>query len=319
MLIDEIDYKTRMIAMLETPSDMEQAYQLCEDVFVQYGLNRRLYTFNERSLSVILNYLNVRTSIFLNRNDFKKAWEPILLFERYASNGEYLVNIEAIHRDLKAALLARQGNLTEARDILIDALKLVCTKDIRQRLLYTLGGIETSLTGPGYRINSLCEALGEAEEMGDEEHVALCYREMARMFSYLGQSATGLSLLQRAEQYYMLHQKDYELMTTRMYMAMSYLSIFNTAKYTQQFGEENVARFNEKARACIDMVDVNKLPLESDQAFYYRTYGLVYIDIASIEKALAFYQRVNAYRDIEDCEGYINTIRNLQNQKVPKS
>lgn len=319
MLIDEIDYKTRMIAMLETPSDMEQAYQLCEDVFVQYGLNRRLYTFNERSLSVILNYLNVRTSIFLNRNDFKKAWEPILLFERYASNGEYLVNIEAIHRDLKAALLARQGNLTEARDLLIDALKLVCTKDIRQRLLYTLGGIETSLTGPGYRINSLCEALGEAEEMGDEEHVALCYREMARMFSYLGQSATGLSLLQRAEQYYMLHQKDYELMMTRMYMAMSYLSIFNTAKYTQQFGEENVARFNEKARACIDMVDVNKLPLESDQAFYYRTYGLVYIDIASIEKALAFYQRVNAYRDIEDCEGYINTIRNLQNQKVPKS
>lgn len=298
---------------------MEQAYQLCEDVFVQYGLNRRLYTFNERSLSVILNYLNVRTSIFLNRNDFKKAWEPILLFERYASNGEYLVNIEAIHRDLKAALLARQGNLTEARDLLIDALKLGCTKDIRQRLLYTLGGIETSLTGPGYRINSLCEALGEAEEMGDEEHVALCYREMARMFSYLGQSATGLSLLQRAEQYYMLHQKDYELMTTRMYMAMSYLSIFNTAKYTQQFGEENVARFNEKARACIDMVDVNKLPLESDQAFYYRTYGLVYIDIASIEKALAFYQRVNAYRDIEDCEGYINTIRNLQNQKVPKS
>lgn len=319
MFIDEIDYKTRMIAMLETPSDMEQAYQLCEDVFVQYGLNRRLYTFNERSLSVILNYLNVRTSIFLNRNDFKKAWEPILLFERYASNREYLINIEAIHRDLKAALLARQGNLTEARDILFDALKLGCTKDIRQRLLYTLGGIETSLTGPGYRINSLCEALGEAEEMGDEEHVALCYREMARMFSYLGQSATGLSLLQRAEQYYMLHQKDYELMTTRMYMAMSYLSIFNTAKYTQQLGEENVARFNEKARACIDMVDVNKLPLESDQAFYYRTYGLVYIDIASIEKALAFYQRVNAYRDIEDCEGYINTIRNLQNQKVPKS
>ena len=317
MFIDEIDYKTRMIAMLETPSDMEQAYLLCEDVFVQYGLNRRLYTFNDYSLSVILNYLNVRTSIFLNRNDFRKAWEPILLFERYASNREYLVNIEAIHRDLKAALLARQGNLTEARDILIDALKLGCTKDIRQRLLYTLGGIETSLTGPGYRINSLCEALGEAEEMGDEAHVALCYREMARMFSYLGQSATGLSLLQKAEQYYLLHQKDYELMSTRMYMAMSYLSIFNTAKYTQLLGEENVARFNEKARACIDMVDVNKFPLESDQAFYYRTYGLV--DIASIEKALAFYQRVNAYRDIEDCEGYINTIKNLQNKTAPQS
>ena len=35
MFIDEIDYKTRMVAMLETPTEIEQAYQLCEEVFVQ--------------------------------------------------------------------------------------------------------------------------------------------------------------------------------------------------------------------------------------------------------------------------------------------
>lgn len=314
MLIDEIDYKTRMMAMLETPKEIEQAYQLCEEIFVQYGLDRRLYTLNDYSLSVILNYLNVRTSIFLNRNDFKRAWEPILLFEHYANGKMYLANLEAIHRDLKASLLSRQGNLKEARNVLIDALELSCTKDIRQRLLYTLGVIETSLTGPGYRINSLCEALGEAEDAGDEERVAKCYREMARMFSYLGYAATGLSLLQKAEQYYMLHQKDYELIPTRMYLAMNYLSMFNTAKYSKQFGKENMERFNKQARSYIDMVDVKKLSLESDQAFYYRTYGLVYADISSIEKALAFYQRVNAYRDVKDCEGYINAIRNQQSQ-----
>lgn len=319
MLIDEIDYKTRMMAMLETPTEIEQAYRLCEEVFVQYGLNRRLYTLNDYYLSVILNYLNVRTSIYLNMNDFKRAWEPILLFEHYANGRVYLANLEAIHRNLKASLLARQGNLEEARNVLTDALELSCTKDIRQRLLYTLGGIETSLTGPDYRINSLCEALGEAEEAKDEERICLCYREIARMFSKLGQAATGLSLLQKAEQYYLLHQKDYELMTTRMYLAMSYLSIFNTAKYMQQLGEENMERFNKQAKAYIDMVDVDKLVLESDQAFYYRTYGLVYVDMTSIEKALTFYQRVNAYRDIKDCEGYINTIRNLQSQPMHQS
>lgn len=36
MFIDEIDYKTRMMAMLETPMEIERAYQLCEEVFVQY-------------------------------------------------------------------------------------------------------------------------------------------------------------------------------------------------------------------------------------------------------------------------------------------
>ena len=62
------------------------------------------------------------------------------------------------------------------------------------------------------------------------------------------------------------------------------------------------------------MVDVDKLPLESDRAFYYRTYGLIYVDIEAIEKALAFYRRVKAYQDIKDCEGYIQTIRNMQTQ-----
>ena len=38
---------------------------------------------------------------------------------------------------------------------------------------------------------------------------------------------------------------------------------------------------------------------------------------ASIEKALAFYQRVNAYQDIKVCEGYIMTIRNAQTQLNP--
>ena len=316
MFIDEIDYKTRMMAMLETPTEIDRAYQLCEDVFVQYGLDRYLLTLNDYSLSVILNYLNVRTSIFLNRNEFERTWQPILLFERYASGRSIPINMEGIHIDLKAVLMARQGRLAEACSMLREAMKLGCTSDVRQRLLYTLGGIETSLTGPDCRINSLCEALGEAEEAGDEERICLCYREMARMFSYLGQAATGLSLLQNAEQYYLLHQKDYELMTTQMYLAMSYLSMFNTAKYMQQLGEENMERFNKQARAYIDMVDVDKLVLESDQAFYYRTYGLVYVDITSIEKALAFYQRVNAYRDIKDCDGYINTIRNLQRQST---
>ena len=102
-------------------------------------------------------------------------------------------------------------------------------------------------------------------------------------------------------------------MGTRMYMAMSYLAISNTPKYVNYLGEEDLNRFSQQAKAYIDMVDVDALPLDSDKAFYYRTYGLVYIDVASIEKALAFYQRVNAFKDIEDCEGYIRTIQNRQN------
>lgn len=304
--------------MLETPTEIELAYQLCEDVFVQYGLNRYLLTLNDYSLSVILNYLNVRTSIFLNRNEFERAWQPILLFERYASGRMITINLEGIHRDLKAVLMARQGRLADACDVLKEALDLGCTSDVRQRLLYTLGSIETSMTGPEYKINTLCEALGEAEQEGDEDHIAMCYREMSRMFSYLGQGATGLSLLQKAEQYYMIHHKEHELMGTRMYMAMNYMAIYNTPKYTNQLGKMNIDRFYQQAKAYIGMVDVDKLPLESDRAFYNRTYGLIYSDIASIEKALTFYQRVNAYQDIKDCEGYIRTIRNMQSQQKPQ-
>lgn len=319
MFINEIDYKTRMMAMLETPTEIELAYQLCEDVFVQYGLDRYLLTLNDYGLSVILNYLNVRTSIFLNRNEFERAWQPILLFERYASGRLIPINMEGIHRDLKAVLMARQGRLAEACDVLREALDLGCTSDVRQRLLYTLGSIETSMTGPEYKINTLCEALGEAEQEGNEDHIAMCYRELSRMFAYLGQGATGLSLLQKAEQYYLIHHKEHELMGTRMYMAMSYMAMYNTPKYTNQLGEENMERFIQQAKAYIGMIDVDKLLLESDRAFYYRTYGLIYVDIASIEKALAFYQRVNAYQDIKDCEGYIKTIRNAQAQQKLQS
>lgn len=308
-----------MMVMLNTPFEIEQAYQLCEDVFVQYGLDRHLLTLNDYSLSVILNYLNVRTSIFLNINDFGRAWQPILMYERYAKGRMIPIDIEGIHRNHKAVLLARQGQLAEAREVLKEALELGCARDVQQRLLYTLGSIETSIAGPEYKINTLCEALGEAEEEGNEDHVAMCYRELARMFSSLGQGATGLSLLHKAEQFYMLHHKDHELMGTRMYMAMSCFAMYYTPKYTKQFGEEDLERFNQQAKAYIDMVDVDKLPLDSDRAFYYRTYGLVYVDIASIEKALAFYQRVNAYQDIKDCEGYIQTIRNYQNQLKTQS
>lgn len=315
MFIDEIDYKTRMMAMLETPMEIERAYQLCEEVFVQYGLDRYLLVLNDYSLSVILNYLNVRTSILLNRNEFERAWQPILLFEQYASNRMIPINMEGIHRELKAVLMARQGRLAEACDVLKGALDLECTSDIRQRLLYTLGSIETSMTGPEYKINTLCEALGEAEQEGNEDHIAMCYRELSRMFSYMGHGATGLSLLQKAEQYYLIHNKEHELMGTRMYMAMSYLTMYNTPKYRSQFAEGDLERFNQQAKAYISMVDVDKLLLESDKAFYYRTYGLIYVDIASIKKALAFYQSVNAYQDIKDCEGYIRTIRNAQTQQ----
>lgn len=319
MFIDEINYKTRMMAILETPTEMDQAYHLCEEVFLQYGLDRYLLTLNDYSLSVILNYLNVRTSIFLNRNEFERAWQPILLFERYASGRKIPINLEGIHRDLKAVLMARQGRLSDACVVLRDALNLRVTSDVRQRLLYSMGSIETSMTGPEYKINTLCEALGEAELEGNEDYIAMCYREMSRMFSYLGQGATGLSLLHKAEQYYLINHKEYELMGTRMYMAMNYMAIYNTPKYTKQLGVENIERFNRQAKAYIGMVDVDKLQLESDKAFYYRTYGLIYVDIASIEKALAFYQRVNAYQDIKDCEGYIRTIRNLQTRKNPQS
>lgn len=314
MFIDEIDYKTRMMAMLETPAEIERAYQLCEDVFVQYGLDRYLLTLNDYSLSVILNYLNVRTSIFLNRTEFERAWQPVLLFERYASGRMIPINMEGMHRDLKAVLMARQGRLSEACDVLRKALELGCTSDVRQRLLYTLGSIETSMTSPDDKINTLCEALGEAEQEGNENHIAMCYRELSRMFSYLGQGATGLSLLQKAEQYYLINHKGHELMGTRMYMAMSYLAMYNTPKYTSQLGEDNMKRFYQQAKAYIGMVDVDKLPLESDRAFYYRTYGLIYVDIEAIEKALAFYRRVKAFQDIKDCEGYIQTIRNMQTQ-----
>lgn len=315
MFIDEIDYKTRMMAMLETPTEIEQAYQLCEEVFVQYGLDRYLLTLNDYSLSVILNYLNVRTSIFLNKNEFERTWQPILLFERYASGRLIPINMEGIHRDLKAVLMARLGRLADACVVLREALNLGCTSDVRQRLLYTLGSIETSITGPEYKINTLCEALGEAEQEGNEDRIAMCYREMSRMFSYLGQGATGLSLLQKAEQYYIINHKEHELMGTRMYMAMNYLAIYNIPKYKSQFTEGDRERFNQQAKEYIGMVDVDKLLLESDKAFYYRTYGLIYVDIASIEKALAFYQSVNAYQDIKDCEGYIRTIINAQAQR----
>jgi len=319
MFIDEIDYKTRMMAMLETPTEIDRAYQLCEDVFVQYGLDRYLLTLNDYSLSVILNYLNVRTSIFLNRNEFERTWQPILLFERYASGRSIPINMEGIHRDLKAVLMARQGRLADACVVLREALSLGCTSDVRQRLLYTLGSIETSITGPEYNINTLCEALGEAEQEENEDHIAMCYRELSRMFSYLGQGATGLSLLQKAEQYYLIHHKEHELMGTRMYMAMNYMAMYNTPKYRSQFTEGDMEMFNQQAKAYISMVDVDKLLLESDKAFYYRTYGLIYVDIASIQKALAFYQSVNAYQDIKDCEGYILAIRNAQAQQKPQS
>lgn len=315
MFIDEIDYKTRMMAMLETPMEIERAYQLCEEVFVQYGLDRYLLVLNDYSLSVILNYLNVRTSILLNRNEFERAWQPILLFEQYASNRMIPINMEGIHRVLKAVLMARQGRSPEACDVLREALELRCTSDVRQRLLYTLGSIETSINGHEYKINTLCEALGEAEQEENEDHIAMCYRELSRMFSYLGQGATGLSLLQKAEQYYLIHHKEHELMGTRMYIAMNYMAMYNTPKYRSQFTEGDMEMFNQQAKAYISMVDVDKLLLESDKAFYYRTYGLIYVDIASIQKALAFYQSVNAYQDIKDCEGYIRTIRNAQTQQ----
>ena len=318
-LIDDIAEKIQAINRLNKPAELDNACLLCDELLEKYGLNREKRHLEGHDLFIVLNFLNVCTSVYLNKNDFQKAWQPVMLFELYATNQSASVDVWGVHYLLKGLLQERQGDLEKAIETLGNGMKLPCSPSVKQRIAYALGAAETSISSNNCKINTLCEALALAEVNGDERQIAMVYRQMSRMFSYLAYGAIGLSVLHKAEQYFKNNRDEIELMSTYMYLALSYSMMTNTPKYIQLFDEETLKLFQREAERYVKMIDVDKFLMESDKAYYYRTYGLVYKDIGSIEKALKYYQEIGANKDVQDCEGYIQWIKMTATNSFPQT
>lgn len=300
-------YKTEMMALVESRGDLREAYAISDHLRSYFRIDQNGWNPYYIPLEYILNYINVLTSVYLNDYQFVKAEKTCKTFDIYAKNKSVMPNLSAIHYMLYAETKERQGQLQISLTLLDEGLKIDFSKQFHTKLLYQKGNLETELYGAFAGINTLCEALKESEDMADGSLVNDCYRSLSRMFATMGYPSIGLSLLNKAEVYYIETKDDYHLVITHLYMAINYFCIYvyrvNVSRKDVDFD-----KFIVYAKKYIDEVDKSKITTPSDVAYYNRTYGLIYRDKKHLEGALNFYKNVQAWVQVCQCADYLRVI-----------
>jgi hypothetical protein len=102
------------------------------------------------------------------------------------------------HVDTWSEALFRRGDLAGCQSLINQCLPDINDDKLKCSMLIRLGIAETQSNYPNLVINSLCEALGCAEKLGDSKLMMRCYVEIAKLLG-ARYSWLAISLLRDAE------------------------------------------------------------------------------------------------------------------------
>lgn len=223
------------------------------------------------------------------------------LFDRLAYG--HIVADDAInlHYLIYADLESRKGHSDKA--ISLYDMVIARTKHgyYKAKALFRKGSIETSEANKGLpflQINTLSEALGEAEKCNDGYMVAEIYRDMSNMF-HRTHPSLAMSLLWKSTVYFEKHGFVTEGRRCKLTMAVVYIDML--MRYAGQIKEDKHVKFKETAEKIVDSIKPDMFTSEYDKAHYYYIYAYVKGDDKDMEKAFDYALACDVAPQAFDC------------------
>jgi hypothetical protein len=313
-----LEFSTQWIDFLVRRQDKTEAMEL------DYRMWWLLFERNKKMRKdTILNYLNIRSNLYLHWLDLSKVEESLKAFQLYSIGLNRRNPHICIHIRLKAEFFLRRGEQGKALRLLkglYNDLKGSDDKTFKADVLTQIGAIETNAQFSDYPytgyqfINRLSEALAEAEASKDDRAISDTYCELGRMFART-YPALGLSLQWKAIAKAYSSGDRFQLFRSLFYKAK--LDIGVHMKYCQILRDSN--RFERDAMETMKQIKRDELNDENLQVFYDETYGIVMGDAEALERALAYYIEKQAYGKVyETAKNMIGFYMEQQNTAKSK-
>lgn len=206
----------------------------------------------------------------------------------------------------------RLGNNEKALELCDQLLKKDISHPQKVEVLIVKGSIECDESHQIFGINSLSQALAEAEADGNPSLIARCYSEMARMIG-THYPALSLSFLWKARVHYE-KVNDYENAAfCKVWMAKSYFLLWHKCQQKEE-------RFITEARRLVNE-DVKREDFKHPgaQCSFDRDKGLLNNDLQLIEKSVDFFESIKAYAEVcRSAEFYIKTALTIGDREAAK-
>lgn len=260
---------------------------------------------------VVMMFLNFQTSLYLRTNNFQAATAIINQYDAFASECITTSVTDSNHLLLSVQALEAVGKQQEALEYTDKAISKYeggADHFFLAQLYKCRGRIETKVR-PESRINSLCEALGESELVGNQLLSAQIYEELGQMFNVQGKPSLGMSFIRKASAIYFLTKQRPLWLHTIIRQAESYHYMEQAANRVGNLKE--AAYFHERVFRTFDMVSRDELD-EKEKAFHDKLKGEYANDADLLCSALNFYISSGAMSEIACVESLLGMNSNTE-------
>ncbi len=271
---------------------------------------------NEDSLSLNLQnellHLYNRSASCMNVGKSEEALRCIEEYKKIVQNMgksfDRVLDFEMGLREVEVnRRLGRNANGLRLCDTLL-AKELTHTE--RARALLAKGSIESDESRLLFSVNSISEALGEAEEAGSPELIGKCYFELAKMIG-IHYPALSLSLLWKARIFFEKNKNEEMTACCKERMAMSYFLLWHRT---------NDKRYHDEALRLVNKdIDRDVYRHPGAKAGFDRLRGMINNDLDLIQSALNFYEEIHAWGEaMRTAEFYIKTALTIGDREKAK-
>jgi len=258
---------------------------------------------------VVMMFLNFQTSLYLRINNFQAAAAIINQYDAFAPECITTTVTDSNHHLLSVRALEATGKHQEALDYTDKAIckyKESADHAFLAQMYNCRGRIET-VVRPEARINSLCEALGEAELVDNQMLSAQIYEELGNMFNVQGKPSLGLSFIRKASAIYYQTKQRPLLLHTFIRQAESYHYMELAAANNGNL--KDAAVFHERLISAFQMVSRDELD-DRDKALHDKLKGEYTHDSELLRSALNFYISSGAMTEVAQIEELLGMANN---------
>lgn len=258
---------------------------------------------------VVMMFLNFQTSLYLQTNNYQAATAIINQYDAFAPECITTTVTDSNHHLLSVRALEATGKHQEALDYTDKAIckyKESADHAFLAQLYNCRGRIET-IVRPEARINSLCEALGEAELVDNQMLSAQIYEELGNMFNVQGKPSLGLSFIRKASAIYYQTKQRPLLLHTFIRQAESYHYMEFAAANNGNL--KDAAVFHERLISAFQMVSRDELD-DRVKALHDKLKGEYTHDSELLRSALNFYISSGAMTEVAQIEELLGMANN---------
>lgn len=280
---------TRVFSAMNAGGRAEEALEIQEPLALFLSLDRYPIIHKNVGFETCLSFVVMSEILMMNLARLREAQRYVALFNRLAVGHKVSSELINMHGYNDIEIDIRTGNYISALKKIDNWLSKSVTVEVRTRLLFKKGVIENALQGDEGKINSLSYALACAEESKNEREVAQVYQEMAAMFG-IKHPALGMSMLRKAENYYLRLGRKEEHIGAMLYRARSCIAVIN-----RYWGKTELLEcFTHEANAIVDSIREDDLKNKSLVAYYNWTKGIVKFQLEPIDKSLDYFINAEA-------------------------